>query len=367
MVETLFTFDRRNFRECQNAFRGEREQEYYRGDFWIEDTSVIDVRSERRTVGAASIIRQRSATNLFFRRTRQHIREDATDLSILWFVKRGRLGFTNQCGNRVANPGDFAITRSMSPFFIECQTDAEGVHETLHVTVPTHILRAHIPHDFSSGVFMTADRSDSAQPEIARAELAIAENLLTQVFAADDALGEDSARLLVETALAIIGNAVRADAEAAPARLSIADRRLADVLRFIEVHLSDPQLSTAMVARGCGISPRYLSFLLRLKGTSFSGLVWEQRLEKARNWLLASDPRDISISEIAYGVGFKSPAHFSRMFKRVFKQNPREFRGGEPGDELGVDALDAEALDVAAREAEAEAYGVLANGSGLLQ
>ena len=99
------------------------------------------------------------------------------------------------------------------------------------------------------------------------------------------------------------------------------------MLRFIEVHLSDPQLSTAMVAKGCGIRPRYLSFLLRLKGTSFSELVWEQRLEKAKYWLSASDPRDISISEIAYGVGFKSPAHFSRMFKRVFKVNPREFRG----------------------------------------
>jgi len=103
----------------------------------------------------------------------------------------------------------------------------------------------------------------------------------------------------VETALTLIGNAVRASEDAVPARQTIADRRLQDVLRFIEVHLSDPQLSTAMVAKGCGISPRYLSFLLRLKGTSFSELVWEQRLEKARNWLSASDPRDISISEIA--------------------------------------------------------------------
>jgi len=146
------------------------------------------------------------------------------------------------------------------------------------------------------------------------------------VFEDDGTLAEESLRLLVETALTLIGNAVRASEDAVPARQTIADRRLQDVLRFIEVHLSDPQLSTAMVAKGCGISPRYLSFLLRLKGTSFSELVWEQRLEKARNWLSASDPRDISISEIAY-VGFKSPAHFSRMFKRVFKVNPREFRG----------------------------------------
>lgn len=316
MAETLFSFDRKNYRECQDRFRGERDQEYYRGDFWIEDASVIDVRAERKAVGPISIIRQRSATNLFFRRTRQHIREDATDLSILWFVKHGSLAFSNQCGNKLANPGDFVITRSMSPFFIECRVDGEGLHEQLHVTVPTHILRAHIPHDFGTGLFMAVERP----------ELAIAENILTDVFEDDGGLAEDSARQLVETALAIIGNAVRADHAAIPLRQTIADRRLDEVLRFIEVHLSDPQLSTAMVARGCGISQRYLSFLLRLKGTSFSELVWQQRLEKARNWLSASGPRDISISEIAYGVGFKSPAHFSRMFKRVFKVNPREFR-----------------------------------------
>ena len=328
MAEMLFSFDRRNYRECQERFRGDRDQEYYRGDYWIEDSSVIDVRAERKSVGPISIIKLRSASKSFFRRTRRHIREDATDLSILWFVKHGRLAFSNQCGNKIAHPGDFAITRSMSPFLIECQVDEDSVHEVLHITVPTHILRSHIASDFSTGLFMAVERP----------ELAIAENILTDVFEDEGSLAPGSARALVETALSIIGNAVRADAEDAPVRQTIADRRLEDVLRFIEVHLSDPQLSTAMVAKGCGISPRYLSFLLRLKGTSFSELVWEQRLEKARNWLSATDPRDISISEIAYGVGFKSPAHFSRMFKRVFKVNPREFRGADSAVDHGIAA-----------------------------
>jgi AraC-like DNA-binding protein len=333
MAETLFAFDRRNFRDCQAKFRGEQEQEYYRGDFWIEDASTIEVQSERKAVGPISIIRQRSATKLCFRRTRQHIREDATDLSILWFVRRGRLVFSNQCGAKAAQAGDFAITRSMAPFLIVCEVDGESVHELLHVTVPTHILRAHVPQDLSTGLFLPGSR----------AELAIAETILNDVFEDDGGLAEDSARLLVETALTLIGTAVRASEEGAPVRQTIADRRLADVLRFIEIHLSDPQLSTAMVAKGCGISPRYLSFLLRLKDTSFSELVWEQRLDKARSWLSASDPRDISISEIAYGVGFKSPAHFSRMFKRVFNMNPREFRG----DAYGVDGAHAELVHIA--------------------
>ena len=344
MAETLFSFDKRNFRDCQSKFRGDREQEYYLGDFWIEDASTIDVRAERKAVGPISIIRQRSATNLFFRRTRQHIREDATDLSILWFVKHGALAFSNQCGNKVARPGDFAVTRSMSPFLIECRTDDEGVFEGLHVTVPTHILRALIRQDFSNGLFV----------QVERPELAIAENILTDVFEDGGMLADESARTLVDTALSVIANALNSSGVDGPMRQSITDRRLQDVYRFIEVHLSDPQLSTAMVAKGCGISPRYLSFLMRLSGTSFSGLLWQRRLEKAREWLTGSRARDISISEIAYGVGFKSPAHFSRMFKRVYAVNPREYREAECP----------EAVDVVA---EAVDFARLSDGSDLLQ
>ncbi|EJU12059.1 hypothetical protein QUC32_18175 [Novosphingobium resinovorum] len=124
-------------------------------------------------MGAISIIRQRSAANLFFRRSRQHIREDETDLSILWFVKRGELAVSNQCGGEVARAGDFIITRSMSPFFMECRTGGDGMHEVLHVTVPTHILRGFVRQDFSTGLFMAMER----------AELALAETLLSEVFA----------------------------------------------------------------------------------------------------------------------------------------------------------------------------------------
>ena len=94
----------------------------------------------------------------------------------------------------------------------------------------------------------------------------------------------------------------------------------------------------AMVSNGCDVSQRYLSLLLQGTGQTFSELVWSKRLEMARDWLARSDPRDIAISEIAYGVGFKSTAHFSRKFKRVYGINPRDFRetcalGGLNGSE----------------------------------
>lgn len=39
-----------------------------------------------------------------------------------------------------------------------------------------------------------------------------------------------------------------------------------------------------------------------------------------------------SSSTIAYGLGFKDPAYFSRFFKRATGKNPREFR--DPGTHL---------------------------------
>jgi AraC-like DNA-binding protein len=316
MIETLFAIDRRNYQDCQQLFRGEREQEYYRGDYWMEDGAVINVCAKRKPAGPSAVIQLKSATRLFFRRTRQHIREDATDLSVLWFVKRGRLLFSNQVGSRTAQNGDMLVTRSTSPFLIECQTDAVGQHEVLHVTVPTHVLRGFMDCDASTGLLLSTQR----------AELGIADGILSGLFQREGDLTEETNRTLVEAALAVIGHALRSDALAIPPRPTVSEKRFGDVLRFVEVHLSDPGLSAAMTARGCGISPRYLSTLLRQNQTSFSQVVWDRRLEQARNWMARSDARTISISEIAYAVGFKSPAHFSRMFKRTYQHNPSDYR-----------------------------------------
>lgn len=320
MPELLFAFDEQNYRSCQDQFRGERDQEYYSGDYSIEAGSIIDVRAEKKAVGPASIIRMHARTRQFFRRTWSHIRKDAIDVSVLWFVKRGRLCVSNQSGYKAAGAGNFVITRSMTPFFIECQTDDDRVHEVLHVTIPTHILRSFIPDDIRTGFAVPTDRR----------EFAIAEHILVDILESDDRLSDQSALLLLESALTLLGHAISGCDTGAPARQTVSSRRLQDVLRFIEVHLSDPNLSTMMVAKGCGISPRYLSFLLRLHGTSFSTLVWEQRLQKAKNWLCSTRADEVSISEVAYSMGFKSPAHFSRMFKRVFKLNPREYRANPP-------------------------------------
>ena len=90
MTETLFALDEHNYRNCQSCFRGNNNREYYLGDFSIEAGSGIEVRAEKKAAGCCSIIRLQSNTRLFFRRSWSHIREDSTDVTVLWFVKRGK-------------------------------------------------------------------------------------------------------------------------------------------------------------------------------------------------------------------------------------------------------------------------------------
>lgn len=315
-MEPLFAFDRRNYQDCQNAYRGPRNREYYSGDYSIEPGTVIDVRADRKAVGACSIIRLRSRTKLYFRRTWSHIREDGTDVAVLWFVKHGQLLVSHQAGESIGKVGDFVITKSVTPFSIECRPGDDGLHEVLHAIVPTHVLRRVLTGDVRTGFCVPAGGR----------KFGIAEKILTDLFEDSGEIQDTLAQMLMDTSLSVVGEAIKDHEDCLPQRQSLSDKRLHDVLRFIETHLSDPKLSIATTAKGCGISPRYLSLLLKLHGTPFSELVWDKRLQMAGQWLASSKPGEASIGEIAYRVGFKSAAHFSRMFKRQFKVSPRQYR-----------------------------------------
>lgn len=60
-----------------------------------------------------------------------------------------------------------------------------------------------------------------------------------------------------------------------------------------------------------------------LSGSSTSIYIRLLRLEKAKEYLRSDD---LSISEIAYLVGFKSPVYFSQIFKQTFGKSPSESR-----------------------------------------
>jgi AraC-like DNA-binding protein len=60
-----------------------------------------------------------------------------------------------------------------------------------------------------------------------------------------------------------------------------------------------------------------------LTGKSTTLFIRSIRLQKARVLL---ESTDLSISEIAYRVGFKSPTYFSQIFKKEVGSSPVQFR-----------------------------------------
>lgn len=82
--------------------------------------------------------------------------------------------------------------------------------------------------------------------------------------------------------------------------------------------------SVAKIASELNVSPNYLSGLLKsISGQNTQQIIHEKLIEKAKEKLSTTA---LSISEIAYELGFEQPQSFSRIFKSKTTQSPQEFR-----------------------------------------
>ena len=78
------------------------------------------------------------------------------------------------------------------------------------------------------------------------------------------------------------------------------------------------------VAEQLNVSPNYLSGLLKTwTGQSTQQHIHNKLIEKAKEKLSVTD---LSVSEIAYELGFEHPQSFSKLFKTKTKRSPLEFR-----------------------------------------
>lgn len=82
--------------------------------------------------------------------------------------------------------------------------------------------------------------------------------------------------------------------------------------------------SVQYIAGSLNVSPNYLSELLKvLTGQSTQQHIHDKLIEKAKEKLSTTD---LSVSEIAYELGFEHPQSFSKLFRTKTKLSPSEFR-----------------------------------------
>lgn len=91
-----------------------------------------------------------------------------------------------------------------------------------------------------------------------------------------------------------------------------------------EMLLSKGLPSVQYFADALNISTKYLSSLLKqLTGQTMQQIIHEKLIEKAKEKLSTTR---MSVSEIAYQLGFEHPQSFNKLFKSKTKQSPLDFR-----------------------------------------
>lgn len=159
--------------------------------------------------------------------------------------------------------------------------------------------------------------------------------------------GQMSLQQAVEIAPATVGLAAAClnaavDREAPSQAAGVAVARLTMIRRFIENHLSEPDLSADWVAGQVGVSRSKLYKLF----DPFGGVGAYIRDRRLRRALLALSDRRAGqrpIYDIALDAGYSSDAAFSRAFRARYGMAPRDIRrnphvyGDPAGDFANVD------------------------------
>lgn len=93
--------------------------------------------------------------------------------------------------------------------------------------------------------------------------------------------------------------------------------------KFIEKHYAQ-QISLEDVAEHVNLSPAYFSSVFKQEmGQSFVEALNSIRIKRAKK--LLADPT-LNVSEVGYKVGFNSQGYFTRVFKKITKLTPSQWR-----------------------------------------
>ncbi|MDX5568875.1 helix-turn-helix domain-containing protein [Streptomyces sp. ID05-04B] len=246
-------------------------------------------------------------------RTPSLVRRSPQDDFLVNLAVRGSVTVTQDERDAFLRPGEFTLYDSARP----CRITGVERFRLVSLKIPRALFTAHCPSPRDATA--TVVRGDHGVGALFPPYL----HSLTR-HAAE--LAPDVVQQVGINVLELLGAALPK-----PSASGAALPRSAQWLRarqFIAEHIADPQLSPAGVADALGVSVRYLQVLFRAEGTSPSRSIMEQRLERAAR--LLTDPRHAgrTITDIAFGLGFKDTSHFTRAFKNHCGTGPRAYRAG---------------------------------------
>jgi AraC family transcriptional activator of tynA and feaB len=319
-MQTLYAYSGRDIAESRRSLALMVRNEFTDGDVEI-DPSAGEVRASIRKGLAEPIVLMRSMNGIgiSFRRCWHHIRSRKAAVRLLYFILQGEMQVVSSGSSYNVKPGRCAVINADEPFYSRTSVGDSGSFECALAVVPEHLVLSRMP--WAKGLNTSFEVGAAHRPVVTR--------LLDLLCYEGEHLGHQTAEPLAEAFLQSISDSVGGYFASSTQTGSLIDKRFIDIKDCIQKYLTCSDLTGDRVAAYCGISPRYLCYVLKANETSFSDLLWGQRLPKARDWLVTEEFKRYPIHKIACMAGFKSAAHFSRMFKSAYGVSPKEYRANQ--------------------------------------
>ncbi len=136
-------------------------------------------------------------------------------------------------------------------------------------------------------------------------------------------------RYYVRSLVANLRNKVRQDQPIlAYTQLSIEpqrDKEKSAIMRFMATEYANPDINLDTLISTLGMNRTKINDVLKAElGLTFTGYLNKLRLTEAAR--LLSDMQQLSISEIAYKVGYNNASYFNKLFKEEYGCPPKTFR-----------------------------------------
>lgn len=301
---------------ARNSLAKISSREFFEGDLEVEARSTGNFGFYKALQYPVALTRlSASYCRLGYRRGWAHIRRNQVGFRVIWFVQKGSLQVTRSFGNNIVEAGQATFIDSNTPFYAKTRCDEHGEYESFQLMVPGYLFFPFLQE---------ADRL--ARPlDLSGPEASTIREIVSLLGRTGERMSQQVASSLSEGLLASIADLL----EQQNALVARNDRRgaerFAEFQSYIEGNLEDPSLSLESTVAHLGVSARYLGYVLQANDTTFSKILWKGRLQRARDRLRNSCP-DVSIEQIAKSSGFKTSAHFSRLFKAEFAITPSLYR-----------------------------------------
>lgn len=292
-------------------------EEFFGGDLEVDTRQDGVARLEKSASHPVMLTRLYSRNgNLGYRRRRPHIRSNEIGSRVIWFVRKGTLHIRRSDGGWDVKGGQIGFTNSNVPFHAQAKSNERGEYESYQLLVPGPLFAIHL--DEADRISRPLDISGTAGE--------IVSNILTMLAKHGNLIDKDALSLISESLLMSILELIKDKADFRAHLKEPHDARVAQIKRFIVDHVENPDLTFKDVAAHYGMSSRNLIYVLKQNDTSFSKILWESRLARACRLLCSEETQGASIAAIGEMAGFKSSAHFSRMFASEIGLTPSKYR-----------------------------------------